>query len=79
LCFSLVRRDLGVNPVNLRYAIRVFMCSCGKVGVLWPDLAVACPSCGGTDLDYRLIWREQVEVDLRLVLETLESMDEEVN
>jgi hypothetical protein len=55
------------------------MCSCGKVGVLWPDLAIACPNCGGTDLEWRLIWREQVEVDLRLALETLESMDEEVN
>jgi hypothetical protein len=65
--------------VNSNYAVRLYFCSCSKIGVLWPSDVPACQNCGGTDLDWLLLWREQVEVDLRLVLERLEAMDQEVN
>lgn len=65
--------------VNANYAVRLYICSCGKVGVLWPSVVPVCQHCGSTDLDWSLVWREQVEVDLRLALENLEAMDQEVN
>jgi len=65
--------------VNFSYAVRLYFCSCGKVGLLWPSLSPSCQQCGSTDLDWLIVWREQIEVDLRLALERLEIMDQEVN
>lgn len=71
--------SLGSWLVTLNYAVRLYICSCGKIGVLLPTVAPVCQHCGGIDLDWRIVWREQIEVDLRLALERLETMDQEVN
>lgn len=59
--------------------VRLYLCSCGKLGLLWPSQAPICQYCGCADLDWMLLGREQLGEDLRLALARLEAMDEEVN
>lgn len=65
--------------MTLNYTVRLYFCSCGKLGVLWPTKAPICQHCGGSDTDWVLVDREQLGHDLALVHERLESMDLEVN